>query len=223
MEEANGKIHITVFTDPLCCWSWAFEPQLQQLRSTLGKHATWEYHMGGLIPSWDNFHDNTNAVSRSAQMGPVWMHAGKVAGKPICHQLWINDPPASSYPSCIAVKCAQLQSPELGELLLYLLRNACMTDGENIAKQDIIFKAAKKLAAIEPVFNLQRFKDDFLNDNGLKAFRTDLELLSYYRINRFPALVVKGPHSKAIIITGYKHYEEVLSAIHSLKEQNVRE
>lgn len=216
MEKAGSEITITIFTDPLCCWSWAFEAQLQQLKTTLGGQATWQYRMGGLIPSWNNFHDTVNAVSRPVQMGPVWMHAGQIANKPIYHQVWINDAPASSYPACIAVKCAQLQSPLAGETMLYLLREACMVEGKNIAKQDVLFDAAKKFAATNKSFNLNRFKEDFFNDNGLEAFRADLELVSYYRINRFPALVIKTAHSKAIVISGYRQYEEVLKAINTI-------
>src|SRR4051812_7028555 len=113
--EGDNLIDITIFTDPLCCWSWAFDTQLQQLKGILKRQATWNYRMGGLLPSWNNFHDNENAVSRPIQMGPVWMHAGQIAHKPIAHQLWMTEPPASSYPACIAVKCAQLQSAPDGE------------------------------------------------------------------------------------------------------------
>ncbi|HYC27745.1 MAG TPA: DsbA family protein, partial [Chitinophagaceae bacterium] len=169
MEQADQEIEITIYTDPLCCWSWAFEPQLQQLQKDLGGKATWQYRMGGLLPSWENFHDEVNAVTRPVQMGPVWMHAGQIAGLPIQHQLWMRDPPASSYPACIAVKCAQLQSAALGELMLRLLREACMTEGKNIARQTVLFDTAEKLASIDPCFNLEQFKDDLSNDKGLEA------------------------------------------------------
>jgi putative protein-disulfide isomerase len=221
--ENNNLLTIEIFTDPLCCWSWAFEPQLQQLKVILNGQATWLYRMGGLIPSWENFHDNVNAVSRPMQMGPVWMHAGQIASKPINHHIWIKDPPASSYPACIAVKCATLQSAALGEEMLYLLREACMTNGENIAKQEVIFVIAARLTSINKSFNLDLFKDDYLNDNAIESFRADLMQVSYYRINRFPALIIKSPHSKPIMISGYKHYREILNAIEvSLDDQNAK-
>jgi putative protein-disulfide isomerase len=218
MEKAENVLDITIFTDPLCCWSWAFEAQLLQLKTMLSGQAIWSYRMGGLIPSWNNFHDNINSVSRPAQMGPVWMHAGQIANKHIHHQVWITDPPASSYPACIAVKCAQLQNATSGECMLSLLRDACMTEGKNIAKQEILFAVADKLAHADKNFDAVQFKEDYLNDTGLKAFRSDLELVSYYRINRFPSLVVKSPHSKTILISGYRHYEEILKTIESLSK-----
>lgn len=213
MNTADNFIAVTIFTDPLCCWSWAFEAQLQQLKTATNRQATWEYRMGGLLPSWNNFYDNVHSVSRPVQMGPVWMYAGQIANKPIHHQLWIYDPPASSYPACIAVKCAQMQSSLMGELMLNLLREACMTNGHNIAKQEILFDVANKLSITNKSFDLTRFKEDFFSDKGLQAFRSDLELVSYYRINRFPALVIKPPYSKAIVISGYRHYEEIVKTI----------
>ncbi len=115
MEQADQEIEVTIYTDPLCCWSWAFEPQLQQLKSALTGKASWHYRMGGLIPSWKNFHDEVNSVTRPVQLGPVWMHAGQIANMPINHLVWMKDPPASSYPARIDVKCAQLQAAALGE------------------------------------------------------------------------------------------------------------
>jgi putative protein-disulfide isomerase len=215
-DNARESIDITLFTDPLCCWSWAFEAELQQLKALLEGNATWTIKMGGLIPSWDNYHDTVNSVSRPSQMGPVWMHAGQIAGKPICHQVWMKDPPASSYPACIAVKCAALQSSAAGESMLYLLQEQCMIMGKNIAKQEILFSAAQTLAHRDPSFDFDLFKEDFFSGKGLEAFRSDLHLLATYRINRFPALVIKIPGSKPMVMSGFRNHQEVLKVIESV-------
>jgi putative protein-disulfide isomerase len=214
-EKAGSQLAVTIFTDPLCCWSWAFEEQLQQLKSNLTLPATCQYRMGGLIPSWNNFHDHVNSVSRPMQMGPVWMHAGQIANKPIYHQLWMEDPPASSYPACIAVKCAQLQSEEAGVSMLHLLRESCMTNGKNIARQEILFEAADNISRTYENFDVAMFKEDFYSNKGMDAFRADLELVAYYRINRFPTLVVKIVNGKSLVISGYRRYEEILKTIES--------
>ncbi len=205
-------IDVTIYTDPLCCWSWAFEPQLQELKAHFGKLASWHYRMGGLLPSWKNFHDEINSVNRPVQMGPIWMHAGQIANMPIHHQLWMKDPPASSYPACIAVKCAQLQSPLYCEAFLDLLRQACMANGKNIATQFVLFDTAMQLNTQDETFNVQQFKDDFYSDRGIEAFRADLELVKYYNINRFPTLIISYD-GKSIITSGYKHYTAILQAI----------
>src|SRR5687768_15102586 len=89
------QLEIVFYTDPLCCWSWAFEPQWRKLRYEFEGEFSWRYCMGGLIPSWKNFNDVTNFVSRPIQMGPVWMEASHNSGMKIESSIWAEDPPAS--------------------------------------------------------------------------------------------------------------------------------
>src|SRR5690606_17166903 len=98
----------------------------------------WRYRMGGLLPSWNNFNDPMNDVSRPIQMGPIWADVKHRSGMPINNMVWINDPPDSSYPACIAVKCASLQSPDAAEAYLRKTREAVMVDGKNISKQNVL-------------------------------------------------------------------------------------
>ena len=172
--------------------------------------------MGGLLASWDNFHDEANSVTRPAQMGPVWMHAGLIANRPIAHQIWMKDPPASSYPACIAVKCAQLQSDMAGENMLHLLSEAGMVVGRNTAKQSVIFDVAEKLANLNPEFSAEQFKRDYQDEKGIEPLRADLALVRSYHITRFPTLIIKGRDDKAIITSGYREYSEILKAMEAV-------
>jgi putative protein-disulfide isomerase len=214
MATANVDQDIEVFfyTDPLCCWSWAAKPQLDQLREMMGSRAVWHTRMGGLLPDWSNFRDETNSVSRPVQMGPVWMHAGQLAGRRIQHQLWFRDPPASSYPACVAVKCVSLQSESLGEYYLNFIRDACMLDGINIGKTSELFRLAQQMAVIHTSFDIDRFMDDFENGNGKNAFRHDLDFARVHNINRFPSLIIKHG-AKAIMIPGYRTYAQLVNAV----------
>src|SRR4051794_21017197 len=115
-QQQADLLEITYYTDPLCCWSWGFEPQWRKLLAEFSGKLKTRYCMGGLLPGWKNFHDAVNAVTKPVQMGPVWMHAAQVSGMPIQHNLWVKDPPASSYPACMAVKCAGLQSAEAEDM-----------------------------------------------------------------------------------------------------------
>lgn len=113
-DKENSKadlLEITYYTDPLCCWSWAFEPQWRRFLYEFRGKIRYRYCMGGLLPQWNNYNDAINSVTRPIQRGPVWMHAKQMSGMPIDQNIWMRDPPSSSYPACIAVKCAALQSP----------------------------------------------------------------------------------------------------------------
>lgn len=210
-------LNITYYTDPLCCWSWGFEPQWRRFRFEFRETIQWNYCMGGLLPAWNSFNDATNNVSRPLQMGPVWMHAAQISGMPMQSRIWMEDPPASSYPACIAVKCATLQCNEAGEKYLRLLREAIMLYGKNISKQDVLNQVAEQLAVRNAdIFNINNFYKDLENGNGIEAFRLDMNQVRLLNINRFPTLVIKGPDKSAIMVSGYRSYTGLISAINQV-------
>src|SRR5690606_16576423 len=154
---------------------------------------------------------------RPLQMGPVWMHASQLSGMPMQTRIWMEDPPASSYPPCIAVKSATLQSPEAGEKYLRLAREAIMINGENIANMNVLEKIAENLADKHPeLLDLQQFKEDLYNENGLNAFKADMEQVQLSGINRYPSLLFRYAKEKSILITGYRPYAVLLDAIRQI-------
>ena len=170
--------------------------------------------MGGLLPNWQNYNDEVNSVSRPAQMGPVWMQASHMSGMPLPDKIWMLDPPTSSYPACIAVKCAQLQSYNAGDRYLRLVREAIMIHQKNISKEAVLFDIADELAAEQPLlFNISRFKEDMTNDNGLEAFRTDLHQVQTRNINRFPTFIFRYLNNQTLMMTGYRPYSSLLDTL----------
>jgi putative protein-disulfide isomerase len=216
LQSQAGLINITYYTDPLCCWSWAFEPEWQKLLTHFEDKITWRYCMGGLLPSWNNYHDVINSISKPLQMGPMWMHAAELTGVQIRHDIWATDPPASSYPACIAVKSAGLQSRAAEEKYLFLLRQACMLLGKNIAKADVLVEIADELHIDENIrFDPILFKKHLLGSEGREAFRKDLQEVKYRGINRFPSLIIKDANT-AKLVTGYRSFETVAEILNEL-------
>ena len=215
--QSGQAINIVYYTDPLCCWSWAMEQQLAQLENECSTPVNWRYCLGGLLPGWGLFTDNQNNILRPAQMGPLWMHAGEMLGLTLAHRIWVEDPPASSYPACIAVKCAELQSAEAGKLYLHYVRKAVMVHGLNIAKQDELLEVAKKTAVLLPGFSLSQFEEDMKTDQGMEAFRKDLQEVKYRNINRFPTLLIQQQGLPGVLVTGYRPAEVLIHIINGFK------
>jgi protein-disulfide isomerase-like protein with CxxC motif len=186
---------------------------MDQLQATLGNKLSIRLVMGGLLPSWERFHDETNYVSRPVQMGPVWMHAGQLTGRAIYHQLWTKDPPASSYPACTAVKCAGLQSPEAGFTYFKLLQEAGLGDGKNIASWPVLQGVAETMTGQYPFFNLPQFITDYQQGHGAKAFSEDLAIAASHRVTRFPTLLLEADRQRGIVLAGYRRYEGLQAAI----------
>lgn len=206
-------MEITFYTDPLCCWTWAMQPQWRKLQDEFQSSSySIRYKMGGLIPSWKHFSDDLHSIRKPAQMGPEWMHAKSVSGMPINDRIWVTDPPASSFPACIAVKCAELQSPELGANYLNLLQEAVMVKSRNISKTDVLVEAAYLLSRSNDRFNLFTFRDDLFGDIGKEAFRRDLQECKYLNVNRLPTIRFKAGTRFSMLLSGYQSYESLKSA-----------
>jgi len=73
-------VEVVYYTDPLCCWSWAFEPHWRRLRAEFGAALDCRYRMAGMIADWGSYSDPLNSVSRPLQMGPIWREAQHLAG-----------------------------------------------------------------------------------------------------------------------------------------------
>lgn len=212
--KSEGRVEITYYTDPLCCWSWAMEPQWRKLRYEYRGNISWNYKMGGLIPNWKNYNDAVYSITRPAQMGPMWMEAQQISGMPMNDRIWIDNPPSSSYQACIAVKCAEMQSPEAAELYLRHLREAVMLRGINIAGQEAQIELARELNNKWPsLFDSGVFTQRLLDEVGIPLFQDDLQKARYFNISRYPSLVISKSKKPAILLVGYRPYEALKKAV----------
>lgn len=214
-EQMADRVEITFYTDPLCCWGWAFEPQWRRLQYEYAGTIACRYVMSGLLPTWKSFNDPLYSVSRPMQMGPVWHEASLKSGMKIYDKIWVEDPPASSYPACIAVKCAELQSQKAGAQYLRLAREAVMLQAKNIAKQNVLKDIAKELSINYPgLLDIEKFLFDLIgSDNGIEAFRKDLNEVQSKNITRFPTLIMRSLNKPPIMITGFRPYPVLLDAM----------
>ncbi len=200
-----GRLEGTYYTDPLCSWSWAFEAPWRRLRRSLGDRLAVRTAMGGLLPDWRSFSDSVNDIHRPAQMAPAWISVAELSGMPIDEAVWRDDPPASSYPACLAVKAAERQSAAGGALYLRRLREAVMLDRRNIARRDVLLEIAGELARDAPrALDLARFTRDLAGEAAGALFRDDLKEARYLGISRFPTLVLGRPGGRSAALVGYR-------------------
>jgi len=194
---------LVYYTDPLCCWSFAM--QQQWISITKNPFVRYRYCMGGLLPSWDQYHDPVNAVSRPIQMGPVWMQATHLTGVQLKNTIWIKDPPSSSYLACMAFKAAQFQDFNLAENFLFRLQVAVMQEGINISKLDNVLTLASECSLDTAVI-----EKSLHDDTAITAFREDLNEVTLKRIERFPSFLVRRQGQPLRLISGYQERLEEL-------------
>jgi len=136
------------------------------------------------------------------------MHASEVTQVKMRYDIWHMDPPNSSYPACIAVKTAGLQSDEAANQYLFELRRSIMEEGVNISKQDVLFSIAQTIAAI----NFDQFQQDWNSGIGKNAFREDIQQAKYHGIGRYPTLTFQNRHAESFMIVGYRPFEALEQA-----------
>jgi putative protein-disulfide isomerase len=208
------RVELVYYTDPLCCWCWAFEPHWRRLRAEVGGALDWRYRMAGMIADWESYSDPLNSVNRPLQMGPIWREAQHLSGVPLDDRIWVVDPPASSYPACLAVKAAELQSAAAADLYLRRLREAVMTERRNIARREVLLELAGEVAAGAPEeLDPARLRDDLAGAAAREALREDIKEARYRGIGRFPTLTLRDPTGVGVVLVGYRPYEALRAAL----------
>lgn len=213
-DRGSPGLFVTYYTDPLCCWSWAFEPEWRRLRRAFAGRLSWRLRMGGMIDDWSRFSDPVNAISQPSQMGPLWLEVHRRTGVPIEPRIWVDDPPASSWPSSLAVKAAELQSAHAADLLLHALRAAVMAGGRNIARPEVILDVASGCAADRPdLLDLARFRSDLDGREARSALLDDVKEARFRGIGRFPALAIAARGADPVLLVGWHPYAALRDAV----------
>lgn len=212
----NKPVKIIYYTDPICSSCWGIEPQLRKLKLEYGDYFEIDYRMGGLLPDWSY---NSGGISKPSDVAHHWDEASLHYEMPIDGNVWIEDPLDSSYPSCIAVKAAQMQSKEKAVSFMRILREKLYLDKKNIAKWENIAEAAK-IAGL----NVEKLKADY--DDAEELFQQDLNLGKSLGVRGFPTLFFADATNSQLMVYGskpYFWYENTLLALFpEAKKKNIK-
>lgn len=202
----NKPVKIIYYTDPICSSCWGIEPQLRKLKLEYGDYFEIDYRMGGLLPDWSY---NSGGISKPSDVAHHWDEASLYYQMPIDGNVWIEDPLDSSYPSCIAMKAAQMQNKEKAVKFMRILREELYLNKKNIAKWANIAEAAK-IADLD----VQKLKTDY--DDAEELFQEDLNLAKTLGVRGFPTLFFADSQNNQLKVYGSKPYDAYESALLTL-------
>lgn len=202
----NKPVKIIYYTDPICSSCWGIEPQLRKLKLEYGDYFEIDYRMGGLLPDWSY---NSGGISKPSDVAHHWDEASLYYEMPIDGNVWIEDPLDSSYPSCIAMKAAQMQSKEKAVRFMRILREKLYLDKRNIAKWENIAEAAK-ISGLD----VQKLKADY--DDAEELFQEDLNLAKKLGVRGFPTLFLANADNNQLTVYGSKPYDFYENALLTL-------
>lgn len=204
----NKPIKIVYYTDPICSSCWGIEPQLRKLKLEYGTYIDIDYRMGGLLPDWSY---NSGGISKPSDVAHHWDEASLHYEMPIDGNVWIEDPLDSSYPSCIAMKAAQIQSKDKAVQFMRILREKLYLEKKNIAKWENISEAAQ-LAGLD----LNQLKTDYEGKAKI-LFQEDLTYAKTLGVRGFPTLFFSDGNNNQLTVYGskpYTSYENALLALY---------
>ncbi|MFD1604605.1 DsbA family protein [Flavobacterium artemisiae] len=203
----DKPVKIIYYTDPICSSCWGIEPQLRKLKLEYGDYFEIDYRMGGLLPDWNY---NSGGISKPSDVARHWDEASLYYEMPIDGDVWLEDPLDSSYPSCIAMKAAQMQRKEKTVKFMRVLREKLYFEKKNIAKWENIEEAAK-IADLD----IQKLKTDYEGD-AKKLFQEDLNLAKLLSVRGFPTLLFADWNQNQLTVYGSKPYASYENALLAL-------
>jgi len=193
--------HLTImyFTDPICSTCWIAQPILRRLEIEYGVYLKFEYHMGGLLPSWKDY--ARGEIKTPIDAAIHWAKVNDSQNMILDGDVWIEDPLHSSYPPSIAFKAAQLQDNDKAITFLRRLKEFVFLEKRNITRWKII-----ENAALTSGLDAALLKKD-IEINGPKLFIEDLVLTKEMEVVMFPTFFFLQNGIIKNTIKGFENYE----------------
>jgi putative protein-disulfide isomerase len=152
-------VHVKYYTDPACPFSWAAEPGLRRIQSEFGDGVSFTYVMGGLAREF----------RRPSETALHVLDAAAASGMPVDARLWLDDPPRSSHPACLAVVAAREQGLE--GAALRRVRQGLMVERRRLDGADALVDALRTV----PGMDAARLRRDLDSSATLERFAEDLQ------------------------------------------------
>jgi putative protein-disulfide isomerase len=156
---AVATARATIYTDPACPYSWIAEPALRRLEAQFGEGLEFRHVMGGLAREF----------RRPLETMRHWIDAVAEVGMPLDPRVWLDAPPRSSYPACIAVKAAGEQG--LDAEYLRRARDGFAFERRSLDTPDALVELSRTV----PGLDVARFRIDLASNAITEAFAADLD------------------------------------------------
>ncbi|HRF79152.1 MAG TPA: DsbA family protein [Flavobacteriales bacterium] len=206
---ASKPITLLYFTDPICSSCWGAEPQLRRLKLEYGDAIDIQYHMGGLLPSWEVY--NSGGISKTSDVAGHWDEVSPHYRMPIIGDVWLEDPLPSSYPPSVAFKAAELQDHAKALVFLRRMREQVLLEKKNITKWSVIAEAA-----VFAQLDTARLHADFTGAaNAL--FQADLTLARSLGVRGFPTFIFSNAERERQQVYGARPYGQFEAAVKAMK------
>lgn len=209
--KTSSTVEIIYVTDPICSHCWAMEPAWRRFLFHFEGFIQWRHIYGGLLPSWQGFSDAGNGIGQPADVAPHWAEVAAHYGQPINPNVWLQDPPHSSFPASIAAHAVRIMAPEQEDSYLRRLRQAVFLEARNVARDDVLIDCAVDIG-----LDKARFSELWHTGIGKYGFERDLAEVKQLPVAGFPTLLFITNDGVAQILRGTQSFAHLQSALTKL-------
>ena len=193
------------FADPMCSWCWGFAPVITAIGETYGDRLPLRLMMGGLRPG------TAEPVTPEfrEEILQHWHEVHASTGQPFKFDgampegfVYDTEPPSR------AVIAVESLNPQAGFAYFKSVQAAFYTEGRDVTRPLTLAVLAEQMD-ISPTRFLERFDADDIKQQTQMDFRQTWEA----GVRGFPTVVLQRDSQYALLTTGYRPIEELVSEI----------
>ena len=216
------KLKISHFTDPLCFWCYAMEPEMRKIRVLLEDQLDYRIVMGVLssdvreIIGYDDQADLRYEAYR-AMLANYFREATRIVRMPLSLDGMLAHGPEDlvSLPLSLAYCAMKMTDERYAEAYLRRMRECVFAEGRSISGEDDQVKLAEEF----PV-DTARFRANLNNPEIAGVLQQGVDKCQVYSISAFPTLIMQWGDRRTMV-QGYRTYDELKQAIRQATDGDI--
>ena len=207
---SQGKLRIDHFTDPLCFWCYAMEPEMRKIRMLLGDSLDYRIVMGVLssdiheLVGYDDWSELRYEFIR-AQLAENLSQAAERVGMQFSGEYLKTCKPEEllSLPLSTAYCAMEMTDAGYAEAYLRRMRECVYAEGRSLPNNESL----ADLAGEFPI-DLELFRENLESGKAALELERSLEKCRLYNVHAFPTLLIRYEENE-VLVSGYKSYDEL--------------
>ena len=219
---ADKKLIINHFTDPLCFWCYAMEPEMRKLRVLLDDRAEYHIVMGVLcsdvreIIGSDEQADLRYEFYR-AMLANHFRDVAQKVGMPLSLDNMLAHGPQDlvSLPLSLAYCAMRMIDEGIAEAYLRRMRECVFAEGGSLSSVE----AQVELASEFPI-DAEQFRSNLESGEVAEVLQQGIDACRDYTVVAFPTLIIQWGVARAEV-RGYHGFEEIKRAIRQVTDGDI--
>ena len=215
--EEKRVLKITHFTDPLCFWCYAMEPDMRKVRVLLGEQVDYHIVMGVLVSDAREFMGfDALAQARFEQlrdtMATQFLASASTIGMPISvdHMRTCSPESFVSLPLSVAYCAMRLIDEPTAEAFLRRMRECIYAEDGDLSTPESLLKLASEF----PI-DIDEFQQHLDDGSAVQELQHDLWSCQAYNVFAFPMVLMRYGDDR-IALNGYHDFGRLRQAIAQL-------